>query len=93
MLHASSGTCNKKRDVCALHLQAQGLQDEGSMDPDDDLGSDDGKEDHMSNVFHSAHAHMHSIPHVQHQMGQPVPGTFSLLPLLISTPLFFFCSC
>ena len=63
-------------------MQAQGLQDDGSMDPDDDLGSDDAKEDHMSNVFHSAHAHMHSIPHVQHQMGQPVPGT----PLLVTQP-------
>ena len=38
----------------------------------------------MSNVYHSAHAHMHSIPHVQHQMGQPVPGLLSAVFCIIS---------
>ncbi|KAL3131060.1 hypothetical protein ABBQ38_000376 [Trebouxia sp. C0009 RCD-2024] len=55
-------------------MQGQGMHDDGSMDPDDDLAGDDGKSDDMTNVFHGAHAHMHSIPHNPHQMGQPVPG-------------------
>ena len=50
------------------------MHDDDSMEPDDDLAGDDGKDDDMSNVFHGAHAHMHSIPHNPHQMGQPVPG-------------------
>ena len=69
--------CRSFTAEATLVVQSQDLQDEGSLDPDDDLGSDDAKEDHMSNVYHSAHAHMHSIPHVQHQMGQPVPGLLS----------------
>ena len=55
-------------------MQGQGMQDDGSMDPDDDLAGDDGKEDDMTNAFHGAHDHMHSIPHNSHQMGQPVPS-------------------
>lgn len=50
------------------------MHDDGSMDPNDDLAGDDGKNDDMTNVFHGTHAHMHSIPHHPHQMGQPVPG-------------------
>ena len=50
------------------------MHDDGSMDPDDDLAGDDGKDGNIANVFHGAHAHMHSIPHNPHQMGQPVPG-------------------
>lgn len=50
------------------------MHDDGSMEPDDELAGDDGKDDDMTNVFHSAHAHMHSIPHNPHQMGQPLPG-------------------
>ena len=57
-----------------MWLQGQGMHDDGSMDPDDDLAGDDGKSDDMTNVFHGAHAHMLSIPHNSHQMGQPVPG-------------------
>ncbi|KAL0041929.1 hypothetical protein WJX79_009068 [Trebouxia sp. C0005] len=57
-------------------LQGQGLQEEGSMDPDDDLGDDDIKDDDQLTIpYHGTHAHMHSIPHNPHQMGQPVPGT------------------
>ena len=58
----------------ARGLQGQGMHDDGSMDPDDDLAGDDGKSDDMTNVFHGAHAHMHSIPHNPHPLGQPVPG-------------------
>lgn len=54
--------------------QGEGMHDDGSMDPDDDLAGDDGKNDDMTNVFHGTHAHMHSIPHNPHHMGQPVPG-------------------
>ena len=50
------------------------MHDDGSMEPDDELAGDDGKDDDMTNVFHSAHVHMHSIPHNPHQMGQPLPG-------------------
>ncbi len=58
-----------------MPVQGQGLQEEGSMDPDDDLGDDDIKDDdQLSMPYHGAHAHMHSIPHNPHQMGQPVPG-------------------
>ncbi len=56
-----------------MHSQGQGLHDDGSMDPDDDLGDDDGKDDdHLTDPYHGPHAHMHSIP--QHQMGHPIPG-------------------
>ncbi len=59
-----------------MPVQGQGLQEEGSMDPDDDLGDDDIKDDDQLTIpYHGAHAHMHSIPHIPHQMGQPVPGT------------------
>ena len=58
-----------------MPVQGQGLQEEGSMDPDDDLGDDDIKDDDQLTIpYHGAHAHMHSIPHNPHQMGQPVPG-------------------
>ncbi|DBA83718.1 TPA: hypothetical protein ACH3X1_006255 [Trebouxia sp. C0004] len=57
-------------------LEGQGLQEEGSMDPDEDLGDDDIKDDDQLTIpYHGAHAHMHSIPHNPHQMGQPVSGT------------------
>ena len=44
------------------------------MDPDDDLGDDDGKDDHLGSMYHDSHGHMHSIPHGHHQMDQPIPG-------------------
>ena len=50
------------------------MHDDGSMEPDDDLEGHGGKDGDMTNVFHGTHAHMHSIPHIPHQMGQSVPG-------------------
>ncbi len=65
-----------------MPVQGQGLQEEGSMDPDDDLGDDDIKDDDQLTIpYHGAHAHMHSIPHNPHQMGQPVPGMDCLGPV------------
>lgn len=65
-----------------MPVQGQGLQEEGSMDPDDDLGDDDIKDDDQLTIpYHGTHAHMHSIPHNPHQMGQPVPGMDCLDPV------------
>lgn len=65
-------------------VQGQGLQGEGSMDPDDDLGDDDDDvkddDDPLSLPYHGSHDHMHSIPHNPHQMGQPLQGTATFLP-------------
>jgi len=45
-----------------MPVQGQGLQEEGSMDPDDDLGDDDIKDDdQLSMPYHGAHC-----PHAQH---------------------------
>ena len=63
------------------------MHDDDSMEPDDDLAGDDGKDDDMTTVFHGAHAHMHSIPHNPHQMGQSVPGQ----PLANTTFCMLYC--